>query len=154
MNVIWDMTIGEIGQIAGLSTAVVISLILGVRALRQTKELQEKQFKHEEELRLREQRQKLFDEIIDWAIDITRVGTTRTIADMSYAHLGYELHAVELMYFETLRYEFQEVYSRSDYVAIIAIRFTEEELNKQVKAAKSCPAHAIEIYDESGEKIV
>lgn len=32
--------------------------------------------------------------------------------------------------------------------------FTEEELAKQVKAAKSCPAHAIEIYDEAGTKIV
>ncbi|MFH1290718.1 MAG: ferredoxin [Nanoarchaeota archaeon] len=32
--------------------------------------------------------------------------------------------------------------------------FTEEELEKQTKAAKSCPAHAIEIYDEAGKKIV
>lgn len=32
--------------------------------------------------------------------------------------------------------------------------FDESELDKQVKAAKSCPAHAIEIYDESGKKIV
>jgi ferredoxin len=32
--------------------------------------------------------------------------------------------------------------------------FTEEELDKQVKAARSCPAHAIEIYDEEGKKIV
>jgi ferredoxin len=32
--------------------------------------------------------------------------------------------------------------------------FTEEELDKQVKAAKSCPAHAIEIFDEAGTKIV
>jgi ferredoxin len=32
--------------------------------------------------------------------------------------------------------------------------FTEEELNKQLKAAKSCPAHAIEIYDDKGKKIV
>ncbi|MBU0760143.1 MAG: ferredoxin [Nanoarchaeota archaeon] len=32
--------------------------------------------------------------------------------------------------------------------------FTDEELDKQTKAAKSCPAHAIEIYDEAGKKIV
>ncbi|MBU0467313.1 MAG: ferredoxin [Nanoarchaeota archaeon] len=32
--------------------------------------------------------------------------------------------------------------------------FTEEELDKQTKAAKSCPAHAIEIYDDQGKKIV
>ncbi len=32
--------------------------------------------------------------------------------------------------------------------------FADEELDKQVKAAKSCPAHAIEIYDETGKKIV
>ena len=32
--------------------------------------------------------------------------------------------------------------------------FTEVELAKQTKAAKSCPAHAIEIYDDAGKKIV
>ena len=32
--------------------------------------------------------------------------------------------------------------------------FTEEELDKQVKAAKACPTHAIEIYDENNKKIV
>jgi len=74
MNVIWDMTIGEIGQIAGLSTAVVVSLILGVKALRRTKELQEEQFKREDEMRKREHRQKLLDEIIEWAIDISKCG--------------------------------------------------------------------------------
>jgi ferredoxin len=31
--------------------------------------------------------------------------------------------------------------------------FTDAELSKQVKAAKSCPTHAIEIYDEAGKKI-
>jgi ferredoxin len=32
--------------------------------------------------------------------------------------------------------------------------FDEKDLNKNVKAAKSCPAHAIEIYDDQGKKIV
>jgi ferredoxin len=32
--------------------------------------------------------------------------------------------------------------------------FSEEELDKQVKAAKSCPTHAIEIYDDAGKKVV
>lgn len=32
--------------------------------------------------------------------------------------------------------------------------FTQVELDKQVKAAKSCPAHAISIVDSSGKKIV
>lgn len=32
--------------------------------------------------------------------------------------------------------------------------FTDEELDKQTKAAKSCPAHAIEIFDEENKKIV
>jgi len=31
---------------------------------------------------------------------------------------------------------------------------TDKELDINVKAAKSCPAHAIEIYDEKGKKIV
>ena len=34
------------------------------------------------------------------------------------------------------------------------VSFTEKELAKQVKAAKSCPTHAISIIDESGKKIV
>jgi ferredoxin len=32
--------------------------------------------------------------------------------------------------------------------------FGEKDLEKNVKAAKSCPAHAIEIYDDKGKKIV
>jgi len=32
--------------------------------------------------------------------------------------------------------------------------FTQSELDKQVKAAKSCPAHAISIVDSTGKKIV
>lgn len=32
--------------------------------------------------------------------------------------------------------------------------FGQAELDKQVKAAKSCPAHAISIVDASGKKIV
>lgn len=31
---------------------------------------------------------------------------------------------------------------------------TDEELDINVKAAKSCPVHAIEIFDEKGKKIV
>ena len=76
MNVIWDMTIGEIGQIAGLSTAVVVSLIIGVKALKQTKDLKDK-----------EHRQKLLDEIINWANEIAaasplepKVGTKEDLA--------------------------------------------------------------------------
>jgi hypothetical protein len=71
MNVIWDMTIGEIGQIVGLSTAVIVSLILGVKALRQTKELQDRQLKHSEEARQREYKQRMLDEIIAWAVDVS-----------------------------------------------------------------------------------
>ena len=31
--------------------------------------------------------------------------------------------------------------------------FEEKDLEKNVKAAKSCPTHAIEIVDESGKKV-
>lgn len=31
---------------------------------------------------------------------------------------------------------------------------TEKELEKNVKATKSCPTHAIEIFDDAGNKIV
>ena len=32
--------------------------------------------------------------------------------------------------------------------------FNEKEFEKNIKAAKSCPTHAIEVYDEQGKKIV
>ncbi len=43
----------------------------------------------------------------------------------------------------------------SDGLAKLKIKeFSDAELDKNVKAAKSCPSHAIEIYDEKGKKIV
>ncbi len=33
-------------------------------------------------------------------------------------------------------------------------KISEEDLQKNIKAAKSCPTHAIEIYDAKGKKIV
>ena len=34
------------------------------------------------------------------------------------------------------------------------LEIAEAELQKNVKAAKSCPTHAIQIFDEKGKKIV
>jgi len=34
------------------------------------------------------------------------------------------------------------------------LKIAEAELQKNVKAAKSCPTHAIQIFDEKGKKIV
>lgn len=34
------------------------------------------------------------------------------------------------------------------------LEFDEKDLQKNVDAAKSCPTHAIEIYDDKGKKIV
>ncbi len=34
------------------------------------------------------------------------------------------------------------------------VELTEKELEKNVKAAKACPTHAIQIFDEKGKKIV
>ena len=31
---------------------------------------------------------------------------------------------------------------------------SDKDLQKNVKAAKTCPTHAIEIYDEKGKKVV
>ena len=42
-----------------------------------------------------------------------------------------------------------------DGIAIqLKTEISDKELDKNVKAAKSCPAHAIEIVDEKGKKIV
>jgi len=54
------MTSAEIGQMVGLWAGVVLALVFSVINLRQTKKLQEK-----------EHRQKLLDEIIDWAVEIS-----------------------------------------------------------------------------------
>ena len=33
-------------------------------------------------------------------------------------------------------------------------KISDKELQKNIKAARSCPSHAIEIFDEKGKKIV
>jgi hypothetical protein len=71
MEIIHSMTAGELGQIIGLSGAIVASLILGVKALQQTRNLQEKQLKHSEEAQQREYKQRILDEIIAWAVDVS-----------------------------------------------------------------------------------
>ena len=62
MNITWEMTAGELGQIIGLSTGIVFSLIFSCKALSQTKALKDKEY-----------RQKLLNEIIDWASDIAAI---------------------------------------------------------------------------------
>jgi hypothetical protein len=70
MNVIWDMTIGEIGQIVALTVAIAISLYIGVKSIRQTRYLQARH----ENLRQQDNKQKLLNEIIDWATGIFECG--------------------------------------------------------------------------------
>ena len=60
------MTIGEIGQIIGLWVGVGVSLYFSYKALRQTRELQS-----------REYRLKLLDEVRDWARECLKLGFLR-----------------------------------------------------------------------------
>jgi hypothetical protein len=117
MNVIWDMTIGEIGQIVGLSTAVIVSLILGVKALRQTKELQDRQLKHSEEARQREYKQRMLDEIIAWAVDVSNSYAVRPDDSEDYrAGRG------RIAYVSNLEYRFKLLENRSRYIRLVANR--------------------------------
>ncbi len=61
--------------IAGIAAA----LFIGVKSSLDTKRLQEKQSRHNDEIRQGEQRQKLLDEVINWAIDIVDVGFGRGV---------------------------------------------------------------------------
>jgi hypothetical protein len=109
-----SMTAGELGQIIGLSTAIVVSLILGVRALRQTKELQDTQLKHSEEARQREHKQRILDEIIAWAVDTSN----------SYARIESEQLRDEpmdkIMYVTNMKNSFTLLQNRAKYVGQVA----------------------------------
>ncbi len=72
----------QIAQVVGLYGAVAASLIISVRASRQAKALQEKQFKKEEEARQREQRQMLLNEIMEWALDLTSCNDTEPVKEI------------------------------------------------------------------------
>lgn len=52
--------------------SVIVALVIGILSLRQTRGLQQKQFRHAVESRQEELRLKLFDEIIEWATEVTK----------------------------------------------------------------------------------
>jgi hypothetical protein len=141
MNVIWDMTIGEIGQIAGLSVAVVVSLILGVMALRQTKRLQDNQFEHEDEIRKRELKQKRLDEIIEWAREVLECGTSvrrtaqlKDILDMAKSKSRYLLF--RLAEVADLQNNFVYVMHRSPYVLKVAEGIENDDVYNAVELVR------------------
>lgn len=53
-----------------LIAAVVISLVLGVTNIIQTRKIQDKQFKHTKELRAEEYKSKVLKEIRQWAVEV------------------------------------------------------------------------------------
>lgn len=57
-----------------LTAGVVASLILGIKSLRKTEKIQEKQLKHTEEISKKEHEGKLLDEIIEYAICCANLG--------------------------------------------------------------------------------
>ena len=99
MNFIWDITAGELGQIIGVSAGIGLSLYFSFRALNQTKVLQEK-----------EHRQKLLNEIIEWASNIA-VSASGFISDISTKE---ELNA------------YLALHTKSEYVKSIAGSFDDK----------------------------
>lgn len=120
MEITWNMTIGEIGQIAALSTAIVISLYLGVRSLRQTKSLQERHIKQT-------RRQELINEIINWANDVIECGSTielpATPEEIKMTRHLRRIQATKLLL------KFQTINSRSEYIRDVALVFSEDLAN-------------------------
>ena len=57
-----------------LTAGVVTSLILGIKSLQKTEEIQEKHLKHTEGLSKKEHEGKLLDEIIEYAINCAKLG--------------------------------------------------------------------------------
>lgn len=135
MNVIWDMTIGEIGQIAGLSTAVVVSLILGVKALRQTRDLQD-----------RERRQMLLNEIVEWAIAVLQCGTPSSPKDL----IDLPVEKVRA-WFHTQMIEGRNRYlaqaARAVYIIQIGSSFKETKLSEQIVTASKNLSKYIERFN-------
>lgn len=109
------MTIGEIGQIIALITAISISLYFGVKSLRQTRELQEKQY-----------RLKLLDEIIEWGKDILKCGMVKTAWDASIAGRELELRPHGVTSWDSFIDQFDAIYCINDYIQVVASAFTKK----------------------------
>jgi len=56
--------------------SVVVALVIGIIALRQTKNLEKRRLECEEEIRQREHRQRMLNEVIDWATEMSNLSYT------------------------------------------------------------------------------
>ena len=115
MNITWDMTIGEIGQIIAQVIAVSVSLYFGIKSLRQTKELQERQY-----------RQKLLDEIIEWGNNILKCGIVKTAWDVATVGRESELAPYGITSWDSHVDEFDAIYCVNDYIQVLASSFKRE----------------------------
>lgn len=121
------MTAGEIAQIAGLTTAVTVSLVLGVKSLRQTRDLQRRHFRHLEVVRQRELRQKMLDEIIDWSTDIIAVANSIDVPNLCIEDLYAEDSGIKLDYVDThLFTATRDIVARMEYIKQIIPIFGDE----------------------------
>jgi hypothetical protein len=105
--------------------AIVVSLVIGLLSLWQTRRLQNKQFEREDEIRTKEHRQKLLDEIISWAREVLECGRSapttdrlKDILDISTSESKYLLY--RLAEVVDLHESFASMLRRSPYILKVA----------------------------------
>lgn len=105
-----------------LVVAVIVSLVIGILSLRQTKNIQDKQIRHVEETRLKEHRQKLINEIIAWATEVGKCGLGR-----DFSIIGMADAKNPLLYFSNyiadLAAAYEAINVRSRYIQSVTSNF-------------------------------
>lgn len=131
------MTVGEIGQIIAVSTAVIVSLLLGIRSLRQTRYIQEN-----------ERKQRLLNEIIKWASDVMSCDKSEYLVDVLKAK-DFE-SASKFMYSDVSRIkgEYITIGARSLYAAGVAEALREKKLYSAISHLIGNVTEEIKLLDE------
>lgn len=132
MQITWDMTAGEVGQIIAVSTAVIVSLVIGIRSIRQTRQLQKNDFKRNEEIRRKEYRKNLLDDIIKWAIEASNPQRPLHATDALMAQnfkLSRYYMSLDVAIFRSY---FQASQAKSAYIIEITRALHKEKLEKAI----------------------
>jgi hypothetical protein len=121
MEVIYSMTAGELGQIIGLSVGIGLSLYWSYKALQQTRDLRQSEYRH-----------RLLKEIIDWSIEILELGKRTEVKSMIYVEKNKERKYAELTNVEIQQYLIA-VKGRGTYIQEIAKKFWANLLKDVIK---------------------
>ena len=98
-----------------LLTSIVVSLFIGLKSIGQTKDIQEKQY-----------RNKLLNDIVQWAIDITECGLGKDITPLSQITDKEEIRQFVLARATELELSFKAIAGRSRYIHGITSAFGQD----------------------------